>query len=121
MNHIRTVILAAGSSSRLGFNKLCIKIDGQAVIRRTVQLFLEYSDKVIVVTGFERERIEHILSGIPVLFAHNVNHCQGMSSSVKTALPHLTDAEGILFHLGDKPLVGRTTIERTLEMFRRAA
>jgi molybdenum cofactor cytidylyltransferase len=121
MNQIRAVILAAGSSSRLGFNKLCVKIDGQAVIRKTVQLFMEYADKVVVVTGFERERIEHELKGLPVLFAHNPDHFQGMSSSVKTALPHVTDVEGILFHLGDKPLVSPNTIERTIEMFRQGS
>jgi molybdenum cofactor cytidylyltransferase len=117
MNHIRTVILAAGSSRRLGFNKLCIKVDGQAVIRKTVQLFMEYSDGVIVVTGFERERIEHELDGLPVLFAYNSNHLEGMSSSVKAALPHLTDTDGIFFHLGDKPFVSRDTIEKTRAMF----
>jgi molybdenum cofactor cytidylyltransferase len=117
MNQIRAVILAAGSSSRLGFNKLCVKIDGQAVIRRTVRLFMEYADKVVVVTGFERERIERELKGMPVLFAHNPDHFQGMSSSVKTALPLVNDTEGILFHLGDKPFVGPNTIERTIEMF----
>lgn len=118
MNKIRAVILAAGSSSRLGFNKLCVKIDGQAVIRKTVELFMAFADRIVVVTGHERERIEHELNGLPVLFAHNVNHSQGMSSSVKTALPHVTDTDGILFHLGDKPFLTKLTIERTLEVFR---
>lgn len=121
MTQIRAVILAAGSSSRLGFNKLCIKIDGQAVIRKTVRLFMEYADKVVVVTGFERERIEHELEGLPVLLVHNANHLQGMSSSVKTALPYVNDTGGILFHLGDKPLVTKGTIERTIEMFRQGS
>jgi molybdenum cofactor cytidylyltransferase len=121
MNEIRTVILAAGSSTRLGVNKLCLKINGQAVIRKTVRLFLTFCDKIIVITGFERERIEHELRGLPVLFAHNPDHDQGMSSSVKTALPYVADAEGILFHLGDKPFVGPETIERTLDSFRQGS
>lgn len=121
MNQISAVILAAGSSKRLGFNKLCIKIDGQAVIRKTVLLFMEYAHEVIVVTGFERQRIEHELNGLPVLFAHNANHSQGMSSSVKAALPHVANTEGILFHLGDKPLVSSNTIARTIEMFRQGS
>lgn len=118
MNRIRAVILAAGSSRRLGFNKLCVRIDGQAVIRRTVELFMDYADKVVVVTGFEKERVEHELEGLPVLLVHNADHVEGMSSSVKTALPHVIETEGILFHLGDKPLVSKNTIERTIEMFR---
>lgn len=118
MDEIRAVILAAGSSNRLGFNKLCVRIDGQTVIRRTVRLFMNYADKIVVVTGFERERIEHELEDLPVLLVHNANHAEGMSSSVKTALPHVMDTEGIIFHLGDKPFVSQKTIERTIDMFR---
>jgi molybdenum cofactor cytidylyltransferase len=118
MNQIVAVILAAGSSKRLGFNKLCLKVDGEPVIRRTARLFTEVADKVVVVTGFERERIERELIGMPVLFAHNGDHHQGMSSSVRTALPYVTGMEGALFHLGDKPFVVPSTIERIVEAFR---
>lgn len=121
MDRIVAVILAAGSSSRLGFNKLCLKIDGETVIRRTVRLFLECVEQVVVVTGFERERIERELKGFPVLLTYNPDHLNGMSSSVKTALPHITGREGILFHLGDKPLVSPDTVAKTIETFRQGS
>ena len=118
MNTIVAVILAAGSSVRLGFNKLCLGINGVSVIRRTVHLFVGTADKIVVVTGFEREKIEQELSGLPVLFAHNADYLQGMSSSVRTALPYVTGSEGALFHLGDMPFVAPSTIERVVEAFR---
>ncbi|HAR96257.1 MAG TPA: hypothetical protein DCR97_09900 [Deltaproteobacteria bacterium] len=118
MNSIVAVMLAAGSSTRLGFNKLFLGINGVSVIRKSVQLFMGVADKIVVVTGFERERIEQELSGLPVVFAHNADYPQGMSSSVRTALPYVTGSEGALFHLGDKPFVAPATIERVVEAFR---
>lgn len=104
---IDTVILAAGESRRLGFNKLCLRVNGKAAVRRTVELFLENGPggKLMVVTGFEAERIEGELAGLSVIFVHNELYSSGMSSSVKTILPYVTEADLVLFHLGDKPFV----------------
>ena len=100
------VILAAGASRRLGYNKLCLRVDGEAVIRKTVRFFLEAEvGEVAVVTGFERERIEHELAGLPVSFFHNERHEDGMSASIKAALPILSRSDRVFFHLGDKPFV----------------
>ena len=100
------VILAAGASRRLGHNKLCLRVDGEAVIRKTVRFFLEAEvGEVAVVTGFERERIERELAGLPVSFFHNESHEDGMSASIKAALPILSRSDRVYFHLGDKPFV----------------
>jgi molybdenum cofactor cytidylyltransferase len=120
MAQIDTVILAAGSSSRLGFNKLCLKIDGELVIRRTVGRFLELSaGRVFVVTGFERERLEGLLHGLPLIFVHNREFSGGMSTSVRAALPCLSGTSGVFFHLGDKPLIKKETLDRMVEQYRR--
>jgi molybdenum cofactor cytidylyltransferase len=101
-----TVILAAGASKRLGFNKLCVRVDGEAVVRRTVRLFAEArAGEIIVVTGFERERVEQELAGLPVSFAHNPRPEDGMSASIKAALPAIERSDLVFFHLGDKPFV----------------
>ena len=112
---LSTIVLAAGASRRLGYNKLCIRVNGESVIRRTVRLFMEAGMKeIIVVTGYERERIEKELADMPVLFAHNPRHEDGMSASIKAAMTAITASEMVLIHLGDKPLVTRDTIERVL-------
>jgi molybdenum cofactor cytidylyltransferase len=115
MLRLSTIILAAGASRRLGYNKLCVRIDGEAVIRRTVRLFMEAgAGEITVVTGHERERVEEELTGLPVAFAHNPRHEDGMSASIKVAAAVMSRSDLVLFHLGDKPLVGRDTIERVL-------
>ena len=59
---IDTVILAAGSSKRLGFNKLFLSVNGEPVLTRTLRTFLDLRiGTTFVVTGFERERVERLL------------------------------------------------------------
>jgi molybdenum cofactor cytidylyltransferase len=106
INRIDTVVLAAGSSSRLGVNKLLLKVDGEPVLRRTLRHFLGLQMGVVfVITGFERERVEGLLRDVPVATVYNGSYAEGMSASVKAALPLLGEADAVFFHLGDKPFV----------------
>jgi molybdenum cofactor cytidylyltransferase len=118
MLKLSTVILAAGASRRLGFNKLCVRINGEAVVHRTVRTFLEAgAGDVVVVTGFEKERVEAALQGLTVRFAHNDRYPEGMSTSVRAALPMVTESEIVLFHLGDKCLIEGNEIRRVIDAF----
>ena len=118
MESICTIILAAGASKRLGFNKLCIRVNGEAVVRRTVRLFMEAgTGEIVVVTGFEREKVEHELKGLPVTFVHNEHHEDGMSASIRAALPVIRHADLALFHLGDKPFVEPEAIGRVMRAY----
>lgn len=111
-----TVILAAGASKRLGFNKLCVRVDGEAVIRKTTRFFVEAgAGEIVVVTGFEHERIEQELVGLPVTFAHNPRHEDGMSASIKAALPIIVRSDLVFFHLGDKPFLEPGIVQRLIE------
>lgn len=121
MLKIDTIILAAGASKRLGFNKLCVRVNGKAVVRRTVEIFLEsrVAGEITVITGFERERVEHELAGLPVRFVHNPRYEEGMSSSVKAVLPYLKNAGLAFFHLGDKAFIDPGTIHVVLDSWKK--
>ncbi|MCX5813229.1 MAG: nucleotidyltransferase family protein [Proteobacteria bacterium] len=126
MQKIYTVILAAGTSSRLGFNKLTVKIDGQSVITRAVESFcVEGIEKIFVVTNPESLEIKKDLEdfflsrSMPVVLVNNPYYRDGMSSSVKAALPFIEDADSVFFHLGDKPFIKRETISSMLDMYLR--
>lgn len=115
---LSTVILAAGASTRLGFNKLCVRINGEPVVHRTVRIFLEAgAEDVVVVTGFEKERVEAALEGLAVRFAHNERYAGGMSTSVRAALPMVAESGAVLFHLGDKCLIEHAAIRRAIDAF----
>jgi molybdenum cofactor cytidylyltransferase len=118
MGKIYTVILAAGISSRLGFNKLTLKIDGQTVIRRSIVPFLTGGiDRVFVVTGPEEDSIKKELEGFTLKFIENPYYMEGISTSIKAALPFISDADGVFFHLGDKPFVKQETINLMLGLY----
>jgi molybdenum cofactor cytidylyltransferase len=120
MRIIDTVILAAGSSSRLGFNKLFLKVDGEPVLMRTLRTFLELrTGTIFVVTGFERERVEKLLQDVPVVLVHNSLYPAGMSTSVRAVLPFLNADHGLFLHLGDKPFVQRESLGQMIESFAR--
>lgn len=116
---ISAVILAAGTSSRLGFNKLTVTIDGESVIRKSVQPFiLQDIQRVMVVTGNNRQDIEKELEGLGVFFIHNPHFMEGMSSSVKASIPFLEDADAAIFHLGDKPLITSHDVLAVIEAYK---
>jgi molybdenum cofactor cytidylyltransferase len=124
MQKIYTVILAAGTSSRLGFNKLTVKIDGQSVITRAVEPFcIEGIEKIFVVTnpeGFEvKKDLENFFlsHSMTVVFVSNPSYRDGMSSSVKAVLPFIGDADAAFFHLGDKPFIKKETIKYMLDRY----
>ena len=119
MTGICSVILAAGSSRRLGFNKLTLKIDSETVIRRSVFPFLEADlGSVVVVAGPSASLIAQELDGLNTTVVYNENHASGMSSSVKAALPWLRGAKAVFFHLGDKPFVKKKLLEDMVEAYR---
>ena len=119
MKEICCVILAAGSSRRLGFNKLTLKIDSEAVIRRSVLPFIaaDISD-IIVVAGTHMPLIERELDGLAVTVVHNKDHDSGMSSSVKASLPWIRKAEAVFFHLGDKPFIKKELLSDIIKAYR---
>ncbi len=123
MKRIYAVILAAGTSSRLGFNKLTVRIGGKSVIVRAVEPFCSAGiEKILVVTNPDLTEVQKELEMAPcssqVSFVCNENYRQGMSSSVKAALPFIEDCDAVFLHLGDKPFVKRELVSRMLDVYR---
>jgi len=103
---IAAVVLAAGRSSRMApCNKLLELVEGKPVIVYAVSAALESgAEPVIVVTGFEAERIVEALRGLKVAVAHNSDHERGLSASLRTGLKALPpNTDGALIILGDMP------------------
>jgi molybdenum cofactor cytidylyltransferase len=108
MMPVAGVILAAGRSSRMSpRNKLLEAIGGTAVITRVAETALASGVKpVVVVTGFEAERIAEALRGLDVRSVHNPDFAAGLSTSLRAGLAALpTTSDGALVLLGDMPFV----------------
>lgn len=99
-------ILAAGLSKRMGsVNKLLLKINNKTILEHSVINALFYTNDVVVVTGFEREKSEEILKNYPVSIIYNSNYTLGQESSLRCLLNH-TNCD-ILVTLADIPFLSK--------------
>ena len=118
---VAALVLAAGRSRRMApLNKLLVNDDkGIAMVARVVdQALASQARPVIVVTGHERDRVEEVLAGRGVIFAHAEDFAQGLSASLKSGLAALpAQIDGVMICLGDMPLVSGPMMDRLLAAF----
>ena len=117
---VAAIVLAAGRSSRMGpHNKLLQPIDGSTIIARVTGAAIGSEARpVIVVTGFEDDRIKEALRGLDVTFANNPNFDEGMSGSIKTGLAALpAGSDGAMILLGDMPEVEASDLRLLMGAF----
>lgn len=117
---IAGVLLAAGSSSRMGQNKLFLSLGGQTVLERAVATAVEAGlDPLVVVTGHEADRVRAALGGTRATPVFNPDHARGQNTSIAvgiSALPPGVDAAVVL--LADMPRVDAAMIGGLVAAFR---
>jgi molybdenum cofactor cytidylyltransferase len=117
---VGAIVLAAGSSSRMGpHNKLLEPLEGKPIIARVASAAISSGAKpVIVVTGFESSRIRETLRDLKVTLVHNTNFEQGMSTSLRAGLNALPpNCDGALILLGDMPEIEKNDLEALIAAF----
>jgi molybdenum cofactor cytidylyltransferase len=108
--NVGAVILAAGSSSRMGTPKQVLQFEGNSLLRRATLAALGAKCRpVVVVTGAHAELCRRELDGLDVHEAFNANWETGMASSVRTGIECLinidADTAGAVLLLCDQPHV----------------
>lgn len=112
---IAALVLAAGKSSRMGFNKLLADMGGKPMILRAVEnISASKVDQIFVVTGHEAGKVELALKHTDAKFILNKDFSSGLASSVKAGIEHLGHFDGVLICLGDMPLVSAGIIDRMI-------
>ena len=117
----------AGRSSRLGFPKALLPLGPGSLIEWTLERVLASRlAPVILVLGDRQRRIRSLLTPyrdhpkLQVLF--NPEFARGMSTSVRKGLEAApSGAPGVMFLLGDQPLIRTATINRILDIFVQSA
>ena len=113
------IVLAAGSSVRMGRNKLLLELAGQSVVRRAVSRALAALEPVIVVLGHEADRVRQELAGLSCRIVVNPEHGRGMDTSVRAGVAALpADADAAVMLLADMPLVTPAMLAALVERFR---
>lgn len=102
---IAGVILAAGSSERLGCPKQLLSWEGKPFVRQVAMNALEADlSPVIVVTGAHHQEVEEVLSDLPVEIVYNPDWEKGMSTTMKAGLRMLPEGcDGVMLLLSDQP------------------
>lgn len=118
--NVAGVVLAAGSSSRMGRNKLLLELGGETVVRRAARTACEAGlDPVLVVLGPEAERVRVELSGLPCRAVLNLDHAGGAGTSIRVGVAAAPpEAAAIVFTLADMPFVTASMIDAVVERYR---
>jgi molybdenum cofactor cytidylyltransferase len=114
------VVLAAGSSSRMGVNKLVLPLGRSTVLRRAVTAAVAAGlDPVLVVVGHESERARAELAGLPCFPVLNPDHARGINTSLRAGIRAVPDGcVGAVVLLADMPFVTAEMVRALVERFR---
>ena len=103
----RAVILAAGTSSRMGAQKLLMPFRGRPLIEHAIAAVQGW--RPLVVAG--AEVFEFLAGRDDVELVHNDEPARGMSHSLRLASNALADEVAMIVLLGDKPLITPALID----------
>ena len=112
---VTAVLVAAGSSTRMGFDKLSLDLGGETVLRRSIRAFEECPlvDEIVLVAGKNREYVEAQASGC----AKPVQIVQGGATRAESAKNGVLAAHGtyVAVHDAARPFVRKAVIEAVVE------
>ncbi|MET0626155.1 MAG: nucleotidyltransferase family protein [Pyrinomonadaceae bacterium] len=112
---VGAVVLAAGSSSRMGRPKQLLRFGGETLLRRAAHAALGAGcDPVVVVTGAHAAQTRGELRGLGVIEVENLLWETGMGSSVRAGVEALLEAHAeaaaVVLMLCDQPLVNADVV-----------
>jgi molybdenum cofactor cytidylyltransferase len=121
--NVGIIILAAGSSSRMGVPKQLLLIDGKTLIKRVIDVAIDTPCyPIVTVLGANKELIKKELSKVPITIIDNPQWEKGMSSSIKMGLAgtYMTfkEIDAVIFLTIDMPFISANLIN---EMIKKAS
>ena len=110
------VIMAAGSGSRFGGNKLLAELAGIPLYRRALEAVPEdVFEKIAVVTGCSTVAQAARDKGFAVV--SNRQPELGISLTIRLGLQAMADCGGVLFMAADQPFLTAETVKRLAQAF----
>jgi molybdenum cofactor cytidylyltransferase len=117
---ISILILAAGSSSRLGQPKQLVEFEGQTLIERITHTALSISEEVLVVLGANLDLIKPKLETFSdrISIIENTRWHEGMGTSISLGVENLAaKSDGVIILLSDQPLISQVLLQNMLQTF----
>ena len=117
-NKITAVVVAGGSSKRMGFNKLFHKINGREILWHSVMAMQknEYIDEIVVVSNdYMIDESMRILKDIKKTITFVIGG-EERNNSVLNGVLMATDAQYVAIHDGARPFVSNRIIKDTIKL-----
>ena len=122
MTSIACILLAAGTGSRFGGDKLLYSLNGKPMAAHAIELHaaLPYACRILV-TQRRHTAIASLAEANGFLIGYNDEPERGIASSIRIALELLSlqpcAPEGILFGVCDQPYLRAETVLRLIDRF----
>jgi molybdenum cofactor cytidylyltransferase len=118
---IAGVVLAAGTSTRMGRNKLFLELEGKPLVRHVVERASRAGfDPLIIVLGHEAELVQRPLEGIAYQPVMNPDYERGVNSSLRAGIRAAaeTGVDAALVLLADMPFVTTEMMTTLIDRYR---
>lgn len=120
---ISIILLAAGSSSRLGQSKQMLEVNGVPLLQYSVRVALDSGVKdVIVILGANEQPHQEVIRQLPVTIIANHYWKSGIGSSIKAGLNYLVrkspDNEAVIIMVCDQPSLTAQHLRNMIDSFK---
>ena len=116
---IGVLILAAGSSSRMGTSKQMLPIEGKSLLAKTISAAIEAKlENIIVILGSNADEHRIEANEFPVTTLLNNDWHKGMGTSIKTGVEHFQrqqSIQGVVILVCDQPKLSPEIILSLIE------
>jgi molybdenum cofactor cytidylyltransferase len=114
------ILLAAGESTRMGFPKPLLRLNGETFVSHLTASMLVTVERLIIVLGAYRDAVKAaVRADSRICVVENSDYAQGQLSSIKAGLRVVSaHADAALVHLVDHPTVLPQTFSRLASEYR---
>ena len=123
MANIQLLLLAAGSSSRMGSAKQLLSWGNKTLIEHQIKELLDTGNLVSVVLGAYANEIIEVIDKLPIEIYINENWKKGMGTSISFGTEKLlvqhSNLDGVLISLIDQPLLNSSHFKKMLNLFQK--
>lgn len=116
------LLLAAGSSSRMGKPKMLLSFKGKTLLQGAIDEINNINETLLVVTGKYHDLIKDVLLSQQVNFVENKNWEEGMGSSIQTGIKFIIEnyaAENVIILVCDQPYLSSALLVELIDMQKR--
>src|SRR5271155_175810 len=119
---IGAVILAAGTSSRMGEAKQLLRLGEATVLNQVVNNVCgSRVDEIVLVLGHEAETIKQTIATKKLKIVVNESYREGMGTSLRAGLSALpSEVDAALIVLADQPFVRSTTFDQIIDHYQQS-